>query len=78
VYADPPAMPALWYREGIRSAVDRHERPAGWGTHEAGSDDAAADEATRDAAAEGVTHGAAGHGGAGHGGAGQGVGRRDG
>jgi pyruvate dehydrogenase E1 component alpha subunit/2-oxoisovalerate dehydrogenase E1 component alpha subunit len=34
VYADPPAMPALWYREGIRSAVERHERPASWGTHD--------------------------------------------
>jgi TPP-dependent pyruvate/acetoin dehydrogenase alpha subunit len=34
VYADPPAMPALWYREGIQSAVDRHERPASWGTHD--------------------------------------------
>ena len=34
VYADPPAMPALWYREGIRSAVDRHERAASWGTHD--------------------------------------------
>jgi TPP-dependent pyruvate/acetoin dehydrogenase alpha subunit len=34
VYADPPAAPALWYREGIRSAVDRHERPASWGTHD--------------------------------------------
>ena len=34
VYADPPAAPALWYREGIQSAVDRHERPAGWGTHD--------------------------------------------
>jgi pyruvate dehydrogenase E1 component alpha subunit/2-oxoisovalerate dehydrogenase E1 component alpha subunit len=34
VYADPPAAPALWYRAGIRSAVDRHERPAGWGTHD--------------------------------------------
>jgi pyruvate dehydrogenase E1 component alpha subunit/2-oxoisovalerate dehydrogenase E1 component alpha subunit len=34
VYADPPAMPALWYRDGIRSAVDRHERPASWGTHD--------------------------------------------
>jgi TPP-dependent pyruvate/acetoin dehydrogenase alpha subunit len=34
VYADPPAAPALWYREGIHSAVDRHERPAGWGTHD--------------------------------------------
>jgi TPP-dependent pyruvate/acetoin dehydrogenase alpha subunit len=34
VYADPPTMPVLWYREGIRSAVDRHERPASWGTHD--------------------------------------------
>jgi TPP-dependent pyruvate/acetoin dehydrogenase alpha subunit len=34
VYADPAEAPALWYREGIRSAVDRHERPAGWGTHD--------------------------------------------
>jgi hypothetical protein len=25
-------MPALWYRAGIRSAVDQHERPASWGT----------------------------------------------
>jgi TPP-dependent pyruvate/acetoin dehydrogenase alpha subunit len=34
IYADPPEAPALWYREGIRSAVERHERPAGWGTHD--------------------------------------------
>jgi TPP-dependent pyruvate/acetoin dehydrogenase alpha subunit len=34
VYADPPVMPALWYREGIRSAVQAHERPASWGTHD--------------------------------------------
>jgi TPP-dependent pyruvate/acetoin dehydrogenase alpha subunit len=34
IYADPPEARALWYREGIRSAVDRHERPAGWGTHD--------------------------------------------
>jgi TPP-dependent pyruvate/acetoin dehydrogenase alpha subunit len=34
VYADPPRMPVLWYREGVRSAVERHERPAGWGTHD--------------------------------------------
>jgi pyruvate dehydrogenase E1 component alpha subunit/2-oxoisovalerate dehydrogenase E1 component alpha subunit len=32
VYADPPAAPVLWYRDGIRSAVDRHERAQGWGT----------------------------------------------
>lgn len=34
VYADPAVMPALWYREGIQSAVERHERPASWGTHD--------------------------------------------
>ncbi len=34
IYADPPAAPALWYREGVQSAVDRHERPASWGTHD--------------------------------------------
>jgi pyruvate dehydrogenase E1 component alpha subunit/2-oxoisovalerate dehydrogenase E1 component alpha subunit len=34
VYADPPRMPVLWYREGVRSAVERHERPASWGTHD--------------------------------------------
>ena len=34
VYADPAAVPALWYREGVQSAVDRHERPSSWGTHD--------------------------------------------
>jgi TPP-dependent pyruvate/acetoin dehydrogenase alpha subunit len=34
VYADPPEVPALWFREGLRSVVDRHERPASWGTHD--------------------------------------------
>jgi TPP-dependent pyruvate/acetoin dehydrogenase alpha subunit len=34
VYADPSQMPALWFREGIRSAVESHERPASWGTHD--------------------------------------------
>jgi pyruvate dehydrogenase E1 component alpha subunit/2-oxoisovalerate dehydrogenase E1 component alpha subunit len=34
VYADPAAMPVLWYREGVRSAVQTHERPASWGTHD--------------------------------------------
>jgi TPP-dependent pyruvate/acetoin dehydrogenase alpha subunit len=34
VYADPARAPILWYREGIRSAVDVHERPASWGTHD--------------------------------------------
>ena len=34
VYADPVDMPVLWYREGLRSAVETHERPASWGTHD--------------------------------------------
>jgi TPP-dependent pyruvate/acetoin dehydrogenase alpha subunit len=34
VYADPPAVDALWFREGIKSAVQVHERPSGWGTHD--------------------------------------------
>jgi TPP-dependent pyruvate/acetoin dehydrogenase alpha subunit len=32
VYAEPPAMPALWFRRGKRSAVADHERPEAWGT----------------------------------------------
>jgi len=34
VYADPPAMPLQWYRRGVERAVDRHERPEGWGTYD--------------------------------------------
>ncbi|MGH7508347.1 MAG: thiamine pyrophosphate-dependent dehydrogenase E1 component subunit alpha [Gemmatimonadales bacterium] len=34
VYAEPPAAPALWYRDGVRPAVEQHERPASWGTHD--------------------------------------------
>ncbi len=34
VYADPSMTPVLWYREGVRSAVQDHERPASWGTHD--------------------------------------------
>ncbi len=32
VYADPPTVAPLWFREGRRSAVMRHERPEAWGT----------------------------------------------
>ena len=32
VYADPARIEPLWYRAGMRSAVDTHERAAGWGT----------------------------------------------
>jgi pyruvate dehydrogenase E1 component alpha subunit/2-oxoisovalerate dehydrogenase E1 component alpha subunit len=34
VYADPAEAATLWFREGVRSAVERHERPSGWGTHD--------------------------------------------
>ena len=34
VYADPPAEQPLWFREGVRSAVEKHERPSSWGTHD--------------------------------------------
>jgi TPP-dependent pyruvate/acetoin dehydrogenase alpha subunit len=34
IYADPPALAPLWFREGIKSAVEVHERPASWGTHD--------------------------------------------
>jgi len=34
VYAEPPTTPELWFRRGVRSAVDSHERPQGWGTHD--------------------------------------------
>ena len=32
VYADPASVEPLWYRAGIRSAVEENERAAGWGT----------------------------------------------
>ncbi len=32
VYADPAAAEELRYRRGVGQAVDKHERPAGWGT----------------------------------------------
>ena len=35
IYAEPPAARVLWYREGLRSAVEKHERPEGWGTYDA-------------------------------------------
>jgi TPP-dependent pyruvate/acetoin dehydrogenase alpha subunit len=34
VFADPAQASTLWYREGVSSAVDMHERPASWGTHD--------------------------------------------
>lgn len=32
VYAEPPVAPLQWFRRGVDSAVERHERPEGWGT----------------------------------------------
>ncbi len=34
IYADPPESAPLWFRQGIKSAVEVHERPASWGTHD--------------------------------------------
>jgi TPP-dependent pyruvate/acetoin dehydrogenase alpha subunit len=34
IYADPPAESPLWFRQGIKSAVEVHERPSSWGTHD--------------------------------------------
>ena len=34
IYADPPELSPLWFREGIASAVEVHERPSSWGTHD--------------------------------------------
>jgi len=32
VYAEPKRVEPLWFRSGVKSAVEKHERPAGWGT----------------------------------------------
>ncbi|MFL5556473.1 MAG: thiamine pyrophosphate-dependent dehydrogenase E1 component subunit alpha [Gemmatimonadaceae bacterium] len=34
IYADPPTLAPLWFREGVKSAVEVHERPSSWGTHD--------------------------------------------
>jgi len=34
IYADPPVAEPLWFRAGVTSAVQTHERPASWGTHD--------------------------------------------
>jgi hypothetical protein len=33
MYADPPVEKPLWFREGVGSAVDAHERAQGWGAY---------------------------------------------
>jgi TPP-dependent pyruvate/acetoin dehydrogenase alpha subunit len=35
VYAGQPAVPQLWFREDVNSAVEKHERASGWGTFDA-------------------------------------------
>ena len=35
VYADPPTVDPLWFREGVGSAVATNERAEGWGTFQA-------------------------------------------
>lgn len=32
IYADPPREAPLWFRAGVKSAVDQNERAEGWGT----------------------------------------------
>ena len=34
IHADPPVTEPLWFRSGVRSAVEKHERAAGWGTYD--------------------------------------------
>ena len=34
IYHDPAVTEALWFREGVKSAVEKHERAAGWGTYD--------------------------------------------
>ena len=34
IYGTPASLAPHWYREGVRSAVEQHERPASWGTHD--------------------------------------------
>jgi TPP-dependent pyruvate/acetoin dehydrogenase alpha subunit len=34
IYADPPDVAPLWFREGVKSAVEVNERPSSWGTHD--------------------------------------------
>ena len=34
IYGEPATLPPHWYREGVSRAVEQHERPASWGTHD--------------------------------------------
>jgi pyruvate dehydrogenase E1 component alpha subunit/2-oxoisovalerate dehydrogenase E1 component alpha subunit len=35
IYDDPAVTEPLWFREGVKSAVEKHERAVGWGTYDA-------------------------------------------
>jgi pyruvate dehydrogenase E1 component alpha subunit/2-oxoisovalerate dehydrogenase E1 component alpha subunit len=34
IYDEPAVTEPLWFREGVKSAVEKHERAAGWGTYD--------------------------------------------
>jgi len=34
IYGEPATIAPHWYRQGISKAVEQHERPASWGTHD--------------------------------------------
>ena len=34
IYGEPARIAPHWYREGVSKAVEQHERPASWGTHD--------------------------------------------
>jgi len=34
IYGEPATIAPHWYREGVSKAVEQHERPASWGTHD--------------------------------------------
>jgi TPP-dependent pyruvate/acetoin dehydrogenase alpha subunit len=34
IYGDPAQSAPHWYRKGVSKAVEEHERPASWGTHD--------------------------------------------
>jgi TPP-dependent pyruvate/acetoin dehydrogenase alpha subunit len=45
IYADPPAERPLWFREGVRSAVEKSERAEGWGTYQTAESQIAGEDA---------------------------------
>jgi len=49
IYAEPPAERPLWFREGVRSAVETNERAEGWGTFRSAQGDAESQVSQEDA-----------------------------